>query len=194
MVLGISQKNDIIIKIGVAKKFLNMEIQQKELHRVAVTAIIIKNGRYLIVQRSKNKKTFPGKWTVPGGGVEIDDYINLPKTTEDAWYFAVEKTLQREVKEEVGLEIGNIKYLLNLAFVRQDNIPAIVLSFYCDWQAGEVVLNEENIAYRWVGVEGLKHYEFISGIVEEIEMVDKIIKGENPEKIKFIGLTRLPSF
>ncbi len=38
-----------------------MEIQNIELHRVVSTAIIYKDGKYLIVQRSPNKKTFPRK-------------------------------------------------------------------------------------------------------------------------------------
>ena len=52
-----------------------MQIQNRELHRITSTAIIHKDGKYLIAQRSLDKKAFPGKWTVPGGGLEVDDYI-----------------------------------------------------------------------------------------------------------------------
>jgi len=52
----------------------------KELHRIASTCIIHKNGKYLLLQRSFEKKAFPGKWTVPGGGLTTDDYMNTPKT------------------------------------------------------------------------------------------------------------------
>lgn len=38
-----------------------MEIQNKELHRISLTAIIHKDGKFLILQRNFNKKTFPGK-------------------------------------------------------------------------------------------------------------------------------------
>ncbi len=161
-----------------------MEIQKIELHRITSTAIIHKDGKYLIVQRSPNKKVFPGKWTVPGGGLEVTDYINTPKTTPEAWYYALENSLRREVKEEVGLEIGKPKYLLNLVFIRPDNIPVVALSYYCDWKAGEVKLNDENVAYKWTTSEGAKSYDFISGILNEIEMVDKILKGESQEKVE----------
>ncbi len=40
-----------------------MEIQNKELHRVVSTAIIHKDGKYLILRRSSKKKAFPGRWT-----------------------------------------------------------------------------------------------------------------------------------
>ncbi|MBM3257769.1 MAG: NUDIX domain-containing protein [Candidatus Nealsonbacteria bacterium] len=154
-----------------------MENSKSELHRVTATAIIHKeDGKYLIVQRSPKKKAFPLRWTVPGGGLELDDYINTPKTNPDAWYYPLTNLLKREIKEETGLEVGDLKYLLDLTFVRPDNIPVITLSYYCDWQSGEVVLDEENVDYKWVDVEEAKNYDLIGGIIEEIEMVDKIIK------------------
>ncbi len=82
-----------------------MENQKVELHRVVSTAIIYKDGRYLIVKRNSDRKSFPGRWGVPGGGLEMVDYINTPKTTPDAWYGAVENSLKREIKEEVGIKI-----------------------------------------------------------------------------------------
>lgn len=49
------------------------------LHEVAITAIVIRKGKYLITRRSKNKKRFPGKWTIPGGKPETSDYTELPR-------------------------------------------------------------------------------------------------------------------
>ena len=153
-----------------------MQIQNRELHRITSTAIIYKDGKYLIVRRSLDKKAFPGKWTVPGGGLEIDDYINTPKTTTDHWYLAIENSLRREIKEEVNLEVGKLKYLLDIAFIRSDGIPVIILSYYCDYKSGEVKLNEENIDYKWVTYEEVKNYDLVEGLLQEIEMVDKILK------------------
>ena len=162
-----------------------MEIKNRELHRITSTAIIHKNGKFLITQRSLDKKAFPGKWTVPGGGLEIDDYIALPKTTSEHWYFAIEKSLKREIKEEVDLDVGKLKYLLDIAFIRPDGIPAIILSYYCNYKSGEVKLNKENTDYKWVTYEEAKDYDLVEGLLEEIEMVDKILKGENPDKINY---------
>ncbi len=162
-----------------------MEIQNRELHRVALTAIIHKDKKYLIVKRNPDKKAFPGRWTVPGGGLEVDDYINTPKTTSDAWYFAITESLRREIKEEVAIEVGKIKYLLDLTFIRPDGIPVVVLSYFCGWKSGQIELNEENIDYKWVTFDDAKNYNLISGILGEIEMVDKILKGEDSNKINF---------
>ncbi|MBM3250796.1 MAG: NUDIX domain-containing protein [Candidatus Nealsonbacteria bacterium] len=162
-----------------------MEKQNIELHRVVPTAIIHKDGKYLIVKRSPFKKAFPSRWNVPGGGLDMSDYISIPKTTDDAWYFAIENSLRREIKEEVNLEVEKPKYLLDLVFVRPDNIPVVTLSYWCQWKSGEVKLNDENIDYKWVSAEEAKNYDLISGIQEEIKMVDRILKGESQDNVKF---------
>ncbi len=153
-----------------------MEIKDKKLHRVVSTAIIHKDGKYLIVLRSPKKKAFPNRWTLPGGGLETDDYIGKPKTTIDAWYYVVEDSLRREVKEETNLEVDNITYLLSLSFIRTDGIPVCCLSYFCDYKSGEVKLDDENIDYKWVDLEEANNYDLVEGILEEIQMADKIIK------------------
>src|SRR3989344_4057201 len=108
--------------------------KDKELHRIAITGIIWKKDddgtyHYLITKRAPHKKTWPNKWTVPGGGLEIDDYLNNEPTYQNPespqWYNAVETALRREIKEEVGLEVRDIEYLLDVAFVSLDGIPVI---------------------------------------------------------------------
>jgi 8-oxo-dGTP diphosphatase len=88
------------------------------LHEVGITAIVIKDGKYLVTRRAMTKPRFPGKWTVPGGRLETSDYTSLPKDTENYWYNVLERTLKREVAEEVGLEIDNVRYLTSFATVR----------------------------------------------------------------------------
>jgi len=163
-----------------------MKIKHRELHRITSTAIIYRKQdndfKYLITQRSLDKKAFPGQWTVPGGGLEVDDYIKTPKTTKDQWYFAIEKSLRREVKEEVNLETGKMKYLLDIAFIRSDGIPVIILSFYAPYKSGKIKLDEDNIDFAWVTYKEAKKYDLIEGILEEIEMVDKILKGQKNDQ------------
>lgn len=154
-----------------------MEIKDRELHRIVLTAIIHKDGKYLITKRPKNKKAFPGQWTVPGGGLEVDDYIDLEPTTKAGqWYYAIENALRREIREEVNLEVNKPKYLLDLTFIRPDGIPVVVLSYYCNYESGEVELDEENVDYAWVTVDELDDYDLINGIAGEIQEVDEILK------------------
>lgn len=156
-----------------------IEIKNKEIHRVVSTAIIHKDGKYLLLQWSKDKKAFPGKWTVPGGGLDVDDYINLPKTTSEHWYFALENSLRREIKEETGLEVRDLKYLCDMTFITPDGIPTVILSFYSNYKSGSVKLNEENINYVWVTGKEAENYDLVEGLLKEIKMVDRIIKSKN---------------
>lgn len=149
--------------------------ENKELHRIVATCIVYKDNKYLITKRALNKKAWPGLWTVPGGGLSIDDYIDEPANDHGVWYNALEKTLRREVLEEVELEVGEIKYLLDMTFIRPDKIPVVTLSFYAPWKSGEVKLNPESIDHAWVTLEEARKYELIAGIINEIEAVDKIL-------------------
>jgi len=84
-----------------------VEPKEREMHRIAVTGIIWKEEggakKYLITKRAPHKKAWPGKWTVPGGGMEVDDYMKSETTFADSespqWYNAVEKTLRREIAQ-----------------------------------------------------------------------------------------------
>ncbi len=155
-----------------------MEAKDRELHRIATTATIYKDGKYLIAKRAAHKKAFPNKWHVPGGGLEIDDYIHQkPTTSAGQWYGALKNTLKREVREETSLEIEDPEYLMDITFIRSDGIPVLVLSYFAQYKSGEVVLDVHNSDYKWVTVEEAKGYDFIEGIWEQIEMVDTIIKS-----------------
>jgi 8-oxo-dGTP pyrophosphatase MutT (NUDIX family) len=156
-----------------------MDIKDKELHRIATTCIIYnKEGRYLVIRRSPHKKVHPNKWTIPGGGLTVDDYMNEPQSHGDAgWYNAIEKALLREIKEEVNVEIGPVTYLLDLTFIRPDGIPVLVLSYYAPYISGEVKLDEDAVEFRWVTLDEARDLDLISGIYEEIEEVDKRLQA-----------------
>lgn len=158
------------------------------LHEVVITAIIRnKDGKYLITRRSKNKKRFPGMWTVPGGRLETDDYISLPKETENYWYNVLEQALRREVKEEVGIEIDNILYVTSLATVHADGAPSLVISCMADYVSGEVKLQaEETDLCAWVSIEAAKDFTLIDGIYDELAMAEQRRKGEKVEWKRFL--------
>lgn len=65
---------------------------------VGVDVIIVdEKGRILLIKRSDQEKTFPGKWGIPGGLIE--------------WGETVEQALKREAMEEIGVEIEVVRFV-----------------------------------------------------------------------------------
>ena len=117
-------------------------------------------------------------WTVPGGKLETDDYVNLPKETEHYWYNVMEKVLRKEVRDEVGVEIENIEYVTSLARVHEDKNPSLVISCMADYLSGDIVLQEgETDDFAWISIEEAKKYNLIDGIYDELVMADRRRKG-----------------
>ena len=153
-----------------------MELDPR-LHFLVATAIIVRDGKFLIAKRAGNEKAYPNMWTVPGGKLVLSEYKDLPKTTGDAWYNIMEWVLRKEVREEVGLEVETPRFLADLAFVRPDGYPVVTLSYWCHYRSGEVVLDSALTEYAWVTAEEAKDYELIEGIRGELETVEALLKN-----------------
>lgn len=160
-------KNDIIL-------FMN-----QYLHEVVITAIIVKDNKFLIIKRSASKKRFPNLWTVPGGKLETTDYIKLKKDTKDYWYNVLEKTLSREVMEEVGIKIKDVEYVTSLATIHPDGAPSLVISCLAHFTSGKIKLQEEEAdEFAWVSLKEAKKYKLIDGILDELYMADQKLQGK----------------
>ena len=154
-------------------------MENKVLHEVTITAIVYRGDKYLITKRSEDEKRFPGKWTVPGGKLETDDYVHLDKDTDIHWYNVLEKVLEREVDEEVGVDIEKIEYVTSLSMVHDDGAPSLIISCMAEYAGGDVELGEEEMSdFAWVTAEEASEYDLISGIYDEIVMADKQRHGE----------------
>ena len=100
-------------------------------HYVSATVIIVnKERRFLIVKRAEWEKAFAGRWTVPGGKMKVLDYALREKDSKYQWYNVAEDLCKGECAEEVGFDIKNINYVTSLVYVRPDNVPVLVLSFW----------------------------------------------------------------
>jgi 8-oxo-dGTP pyrophosphatase MutT (NUDIX family) len=125
------------------------------------------------------------QWTVPGGKLVRSEYENLPKRPyvlgqkpSDApqWYGMMDWLLQKEVREEVGLEIGKVEYLTDLVFIRPDGFPVVTLSFWCMYKSGDVKLCKDLTDHTWVTVEEAKNYDLIEGIWDELVEVERALR------------------
>jgi 8-oxo-dGTP pyrophosphatase MutT (NUDIX family) len=150
------------------------------LHFVVATAMVVKDGKILIAKRHEREIAHPGRWTVPGGKLVVHEYKTLPQVGDNypQWYGVTEWVLHKEIKEEVGLEIGKPSYVTDLVFIRPDGYPALTLSFWAPWKSGEVVLCKDLVEYAWVTPEEAKSYDLIEGILDEINIVGEILKQQ----------------
>lgn len=149
---------------------------KNKVHYVVVTGILVRDGKYLIAKRADWEKIFPGKWTVPGGKMEVLDYVLRKRDTSGHWYGVLEEGLRRELKEEVGLGISNIGYVTSMVYIRPDGIPCLIVSLFGDSSEGEIKLCDELTEYVWVTLEEAKQYDLIEGIYEELVILDEFLK------------------
>ena len=151
------------------------------IHYIVVTGIIInKENKFLIVKRADWEKAFPGRWTVPGGKLEVLDYVLKEKDTPHHWYNIFEDLLKREVLEEVNLEVKDIDYITSMVYIRPDKIPCVIVSLYAYLDSDESKLKLCNALtdFKWVDLEESKNFDIIEGIYEELTMLDKKLKGK----------------
>ena len=151
----------------------------KKLFIVPVTAIVVRDGKFLIMKRSAEEKAFPSKWTVPGGKFEEDDFINRPKTTTsyEGWYGVVEPAVVREVKEEANIDIEDVRYLTNYTFKHPRGYWVLGLSFWARYKSGGVKLGHDLVDFSWATLEEARQFDLIEGIYDELVMVDRLLKG-----------------
>src|SRR6266498_1154229 len=146
------------------------------LHFLVATAIIERDGKYLIAKRAAHEKAFPNKWTVPGGKLVLHEYKHLPKVASYAgWYNVVDWVLRKEVKEEVNLKIERPVYVCDVAFVRPDGYPVVTLSYGAKYKGGKVKLCKDLTDHAWVTLKEAKKYDLIEGIWDEIRQYDEML-------------------
>ena len=75
--------------------------------------------------------------------------------------------------------MSDVKYLTDMTFIRPDNIPVLVLSYWCRYKSGEVALGKDMTDSAWITPEEGKNYKIIPGILEEIEAVKRLVKGKS---------------
>ena len=119
-----------------------------------VAAIIIKNDKYFIAQRNRNKH-MGLSWEFPGGKVEKGETFEI--------------ALKREIKEELNIDI-NIHKKLGEENYKDDKINVKLHYFICSHISGEVYLNEHEKS-AWVTKNEFKNYSFAEGDSDIISLL-----------------------
>jgi len=122
---------------------------------VGVGAIIIHNGKMLIVKRGSDPGK--GKWSVPGGLVELGE--------------TVKEAVEREVLEECNLKV-EASHLIDIVdnIIRDKNgrikYHFIILDFFAKLRGGKLKPNSEIIEAKWVPIDEVEKYDLTNTFKE----------------------------
>ncbi|WP_267642023.1 NUDIX domain-containing protein [Haloarchaeobius amylolyticus] len=116
---------------------------------VNVEAAIYRDGEYLLAERAVEEDHAAGTLALVGGKVERTDHDTS----------ALESTVHREVREEVGLAVTDLRYVQSNAFVTDGGDPCLNVVFLARHEDGEahVAAPDEVADLHWLtptAVEG----------------------------------------
>jgi mutator protein MutT len=115
---------------------------------IGVGAVIIKDGKILLEKR-KNEPG-KGKWSIPGGLVELGE--------------SVEQTVMREVKEETGLEVEKPEHIDVVDNITRDENGEIkyhfvILDYFVKLKGGTLKATSDAEELRWVTFDEVEKYD-----------------------------------
>ena len=118
---------------------------------VGVGAIIVCNGKILLEKRKSEPGR--GKWSVPGGLVELGE--------------STEQAVIREVKEETGLDVENpelIDVVNNIIFDENGKIEYhfVIVDYFVRLRGGELNAADDAEELKWVALDDVEKYNITS--------------------------------
>ena len=125
-----------------------MKREYPEAPLVTVGLVIRRGDRVLIVQRGKPPSK--GRWSIPGGAVEVGETLH--------------QAGEREVAEECGIEVK----ATDLAGIFETIVPGdgdkvryhyVIIDYYADYVAGELKPASDICDARWVTREDLAQFD-----------------------------------
>lgn len=106
----------------------------------ATVVVFDSEERVLMLRRNDNKR-----WCFPGGSIELGEYV--------------EETAQREVLEEAGIHVGNLRLLnvfsgeeLYYKYPNGDEVYNVDVVYYTNEYNGDITINEESSEYTFFAV------------------------------------------
>lgn len=101
----------------------------------AMKAVILFDGKVLIVKRNENLKFGGGTWEFVGGKLEFGEDLLTG--------------LKREITEETGLKVTVEKILFATTFKTHDYRQVVIINYLCSSETDEVTLSSEHTEYLW---------------------------------------------
>tara|TARA_Y100000034_G_C6543521_1_gene234592 strand:+ start:67 stop:516 length:450 start_codon:yes stop_codon:yes gene_type:complete len=141
------------------KNFLNEEKsypigEKDDLEETSKVLIFDKDKNILILQRADHMKWSPKKWDLPGG------HWKKGETAEAA--------VKREVKEETGLNVKNLK---KIGEVKEITV------FQADMtKNNKIKLDDENSNHKWINPRDINDYDFVPLLISFVVDLEGDVK------------------
>ncbi|RAZ81431.1 NUDIX hydrolase [Planococcus halotolerans] len=135
---------------------------------VNVEGAIHRNGKWLLIRRSEKEEHAGGSLSLVGGQCDIEGFSSD----------ILERTLEREIFEEVGCEVSGLKYVNSSSFVTGSGVNVIDIVFICRHRTGEPFAKsvDEVDEVLWMTTdEILVHKELPDYLKMNISLVDKML-------------------
>lgn len=117
--------------------------------RIIVVGLIKKDSKVLLGQKPPGVGPYPNTWHIPDGGVNLEE-----ENCEEA--------ILREIREETGLEVKNLKKVAWDTDVELDKQGEptyyIFLQFSCDYESGKLTPGDDMHRFEWVEINNLSNY------------------------------------
>jgi 8-oxo-dGTP diphosphatase len=122
---------------------------------IGVGAVIICKGKILLEKRKGEPGR--GKWTVPGGLVELGE--------------SAEQTVMREVKEETNLEVEQPKLIdvVNNVTLDEDGrikYHFVIVDYFVKLKGGKLKAADDAAELRWVKFSEVENYDLTKSFRE----------------------------
>ena len=124
------------------------------------------DGKILILKRSTDSKTNPGKWELPGGKVDQGE--------------SFDHALIREVYEETNLKIS-LDHVVGASEQNLHIIRAVHIIMTGKIVGGKLNLSSEHEGYAWVLIETLPDYELADWLQDYVNQTRGISSSEESE-------------
>lgn len=129
-------------------------MENKGTYRIAVRGLIMHEGKFLLMKRSKLARGEHGFWELPGGGLDFGE--------------APEEALKREIEEEAQMEVEVVKPLSVWHYIRKEEVQIIGFTYLCKAKENEVILSDEHLEHTWTQYQDINDFKIFPELSEEM--------------------------